>query len=92
MYSFPSKTIEYMASGTPVLMTKLKCLPKEYYQYLYFIDSETPEGIRDKVIEFFNKTEDERVEFGLRASEFILNNKTAPVQAARIIDFIKNLN
>ena len=92
MYSFPSKTIEYMASGTPVLMTKLKCLPTEYYQYLYFIDSETPEGIRDKIIEFFDKPEGERAEFGLQASEFILNNKTAPVQAARIIDFIKNLN
>ena len=26
-YSFPSKTIEYMASGTPVLMTKLPGVP-----------------------------------------------------------------
>lgn len=91
MYSFPSKTIEYMASGTPVLMTKLKCLPEEYYQYLYFIESETPIGIRDKIIEIFCKSELERRIFGQRASEFIYKNKTSTVQADRIISFIKNL-
>ena len=28
-YSFPSKTIEYMASGTPLLMYKLPGIPEE---------------------------------------------------------------
>ena len=91
MYSFPSKTIEYMASGTPVLMTKLKCLPEEYYQYLYFIEPETPKGIRDKIIEIFGKSELERRNIGQRAAEFIHKNKTAIVQADRIISFIKSL-
>ncbi len=92
MYSFPSKTIEYMASGTPVLMTKLKSLPEEYYKYLYFIESETPIGIRDKIIEIFNISELERKKLGQQASEFIRKNKTAPVQASRIMNFIKNLH
>ena len=91
IYSFPSKTIEYMASGTPVLMTRLKCLPKEYYPYLYFIETETSIGIRDKIIEIFEKPEIERNAFGHRASEFILNNKTASIQVQKIISLIKNL-
>lgn len=92
MYSFPSKTIEYMASGTPVLMTKLKCLPTEYYQYLYFIETETPKGIRDKIVEFFKIPELERKDVGRRAADYILKNKTSSVQAKRILDFIENLN
>lgn len=91
IYSFPSKTIEYMASGTPVLMTKLKCLPKEYHQYLCFIDSETPKGIRDKIVDFFDRSELERNSIGQRAYEFIKNNKTSSVQASRVISFIENL-
>lgn len=92
MYSFPSKTIEYMASGTPVLMTRLRCLPKEYCQYLYFIEKETPDGIRDKIVSFFDTPKSERNAIGNKASEFILKNKTANVQASRIIDFIDNIN
>ena len=42
-YSFPSKTMEYMASGTPVLTTRLPGMPAEYYPYVEFIDEETPE-------------------------------------------------
>lgn len=41
-YSFPSKTFEYMASGTPVLMTRLPGIPNEYFDYVYTIDNETP--------------------------------------------------
>ena len=32
-YSFPSKTIEYMLSGTPVISTKLPGIPEEYFDY-----------------------------------------------------------
>lgn len=91
MYSFPSKTIEYMASATPVLMTRLKCLPDDYCKYLYFIESETPKGIKDKIIEIYNKPTEERRQKGKSASDFILSKKNASAQALRIINFIKNL-
>ena len=37
-YSFPSKTMEYMASGTPTLMSELDCLPEDYKQHLYSLE------------------------------------------------------
>lgn len=43
-YSFPSKNIEYMASGTPLLTTKLPGMPKEYYPYVFLIENESVEG------------------------------------------------
>ena len=44
-YSFPSKTMEYMASGTAVLTTNLPGIPKEYKEYVYMIEDESTEGI-----------------------------------------------
>ena len=44
-YSFPSKNMEYMVSGTPVLTTRLPGMPMEYYPYVYFIEEESADGI-----------------------------------------------
>ena len=37
-YSFPSKTMEYMSTGTPVLTTVLPGMPKEYHPYVYLLE------------------------------------------------------
>ena len=44
-YSFPSKDIEYMASGTPMLTTILPGMPKEYCDYVYLIKDESINGL-----------------------------------------------
>ena len=59
-YSFPSKNMEYMASGTPILTTKLPGMPKEYYEYIYLFEEESIEGMKNKMsmkaIEKISKT------------------------------------
>ncbi len=90
-YSFPSKTMEYMASGTPTLMTKLECLPQEYYSYLFFIEDETPNGIKDKIIDICQMSQNELLLFGKRASDFILEHKNAEAQTQKIVKFIMTL-
>lgn len=89
-YSFPSKTMEYMASGTPVLTTKLPGIPKEYYPHVYFIDDETPAGIAKALEEFFNVPKTIRDEKGKGAREFVLKEKSNVVQAKKIIDFLSD--
>ena len=88
-YSFPSKTFEYMASGTPVLMTKLPCLTNEYFEHLYFIEEETSDFVCKKLKEIFSISNDERNEFGKKAREFVAFNKNANVQAKKIINLGK---
>lgn len=90
-YSFPSKTMEYMASGTPTLMSKLPCLPKEYEPYIYFFDDESVEGMKNKIIEICEKSQEELNEFGKKAAEFIHTQKNEIAQTKRIIEFITNL-
>lgn len=87
-YSFPSKTLEYMASGTPTLMAHLDSIPTEYDNYLYYLEDETVEGLRNKIVEICNKPKEELASMGSKAAEFILNNKMPRSQVKKIIDFI----
>ena len=88
-YSFPSKNMEYMISGTPVLTTKLPGMPKEYYPHVYFIEDETPEGISKVLQEICAKSLEERTQKGIQARQFVLDKKTNVAQAKKIIDFIQ---
>ena len=89
-YSFPSKNMEYMVSGTPVLTTRLPGMPEEYYPYVYLLDDETPIGISDKLREIFALSPEQRNEFGGKAREFVLKNKSNVTQAKRIINFLES--
>ena len=87
-YSFPSKTMEYMASGTPTLMCQLQSLPKEYYPYLFFFKNETVDGMSRRIKELLDTSSDDMNTFGAAASKFIIENKNAKVQTYKIIDMI----
>lgn len=48
--SFPSKLVEYLASGTPVLTTRISSIPRSLAPYFSYIEVASPEGIRDAII------------------------------------------
>lgn len=88
-YSFPSKNMEYMTSGTPVLTTKLPGMPEEYYNYVYLIENETVDGIKNAIEKTLNIDSKELHKKGQEARRFVLNEKNNIIQAKRIIEFIK---
>lgn len=85
-YSFPSKNMEYMVSGTPVLTTVLPGMPKEYMEYIYLFDDETVLGMSNSLRNILNRDVSELIETGQRAKKFVLEKKNNKVQAKRIID------
>ena len=87
-YSFPSKTMEYMASGTPTVMSKLECIPNEYDQYLYYFDDESIEGMKNKMIEICEMDKEVLKSRGQKASAFIIEQKNAKVQANKILSVL----
>lgn len=87
-YSFPSKNMEYMVSGTPVLTTRLPGMPSEYYSYVYMFDEESDEGYARKLKEVLSKTEQELKEKGEVAQKWVLANKNNVKQAHRIIELV----
>jgi len=90
-YSFPSKTMEYMLSGRPVLMYKLDGIPCEYDQYLYYINGNSPKNLANRIMEVCEKAQSELDEFGEKARRFVMDNKNNIVQAKKIIDMMKLL-
>ncbi|WP_075981923.1 glycosyltransferase [Bacillus massilinigeriensis] len=88
-FSFPSKTFEYMVSGTPFLTTKIPCIPDEYHKYLYFVEYNNIVDLKNKMIEILNKPKQELEEFGDNARRFILQNKNSLIQSKKIIEMIK---
>lgn len=91
-FSFPSKTLEYMASGTPTLMSHLKCIPNDYIEHLYLFDEETVEGYMAKILEVLNKPNEKLTEKGNSAAIFIRQQKMPKPQVSKIIDLIKRLS
>lgn len=90
-YSFPSKTMEYMASGTAVLTTKLPGIPQEYNEYLHFIEDESPEGIADALIEALTKCKPELRTCVDDAQRYVLSQKNEIVQAGKVIDLLERI-
>ena len=88
-YSFPSKTMEYMASGTPVLTTRLPGMPKEYYPYVSFVDEETPEGIAAALKAVLSASDETLFEKGLAARNFVLKERNNVVQAEKLLEMLK---
>lgn len=87
-YSFPSKTLEYLASGSAVVMSHLKSIPSEYDQYLFYFEDESPEGM-SQTIERVCSIDMTSLEMrGKNASEFIYTYKNAKNQVAKILKTI----
>jgi glycosyltransferase involved in cell wall biosynthesis len=91
-FSFPSKTLEYMVSGTPVLSARLQGIPEEYDEYLYYFDDKDPDGLKKSLREILDKPTSELAERGARSRSFALNNKSNVSQASRIIDLIGDIS
>ena len=88
-YSFPSKTMEYMASGTPVLTTVLPGMPKEYHSYVYLLEDETADGITQKLKEVLANSDETLCRKGMEARKFVLEQKNNVIQASKILDMLK---
>jgi glycosyltransferase involved in cell wall biosynthesis len=80
-YSFPSKTIEYMASGVPLLTTKLPGIPKEYFDFVFLFEEEGIDGYKKSMEKILNLPLCELKNFGDKARNFVLEHKNNKVQA-----------
>lgn len=88
-YSFPSKTIEYLCTGTPVIMTKLSGIPDEYYDFVTTSVSSDHLDIKN-AIDYVLINYDLCMDNSSRAKRFILTNKNYKSWAIKISNFLIN--
>lgn len=90
-FSFPSKIMEYLVSGTPVISTKLKGIPNEYFNYIIPIEEETISGLNDAFDTVLRMSASEYTSLGERGRQFVLQKKNNKIQAMRLISWIEKL-
>lgn len=86
-YSFPSKMVEYLLSGTPLLTTKLSGIPDEYYSYCYFTNTRDTQKIAKQIDGLLNDAN--LVTLGEKAKRYVEERKNSSAQAACITHFLK---
>ena len=90
-YSFPSKTMEYMLSGKPVLMYKLSGIPAEYDPYLHYIEGNSAEDMKNAICKLFESDVALLKAQSEAAARFVAENKNSAVQAKKILDLMECL-
>lgn len=88
-YSFPSKLMEYMNTGTAVVTTRLPGVPTEYYDYVYTFDEVSVDCYKETLERLLATDTSVLNAKGKSAQEFVKKNKNNVVQTQRIIELIE---
>lgn len=87
-FTFPSKIIEYMLSGTPVLSTRLNGLTDDYFDYILTFNSDDVKDIADKIIELVNISYEDLLKSSVLGRDYIIENKNWDIQLNKIIPLL----
>jgi glycosyltransferase involved in cell wall biosynthesis len=90
-YFFPSKLMEYLASGTPVVTTRTGRVSTEFSDAAVFLDDETPEALAKLLT--LTAARDPRIllEIGERARDKMLRSKTWALQGRKVADYLRGV-
>lgn len=90
-YSFPSKTYEYLASGTLLLSTDLPGIPKEYKKHMIMIEDNSVEKIKEGMTYALSLSKEDIERRGAEAQLFIKKEKNKYIQSQKLIELLEKL-
>lgn len=90
-YNFPSKLLEYLATGRPVVSTLTADLAEEYGDFIFACDEENPEALARAILSVSLTDPRVRQQKSLRAREFVLTSKSWEAQSSRVHGFLCRL-
>jgi glycosyltransferase involved in cell wall biosynthesis len=90
-YSFPSKNLEYISSGTPLVGFKLDGMPDDYIGHFYQIPNSGLDSFTELLYDLLTKDEVELREFGQNAKRWIIENKNPLIQGKKIVDLLEQI-
>lgn len=88
--NFPSKILEYLSYGKPVISTWTAGLSPKYRDILEVIDEETEDCLANKIEYTLNFSNEEQIRKFSEIKEFLLEEKTWIAQAKKLIFWLDN--
>lgn len=88
-YSFPSKTMEYLASGTPMIGYQLDGIPTEYYPYIFTPKDLSNTALTECIDTVLTSSPEMLRKCGKESRDFIKNNKEGKHQVEKIIKYLE---
>lgn len=88
-YSFPSKNLEYLSSGIPLVAYKLDGIPDDYDDYIYYVNGNSIDDLKNKLIEVCEMDIDVRKQKAKEAQQYVWDEKNEIKQTKIIVDMLK---
>lgn len=88
-YSFPSKNMEYLLTGNPVIAYKLDGIPNEYDDYFYYVGDDSIEALTNTIEKVLDLSQIERKKIGNKARNFVIQEKSSYKASKKIIKMIQ---
>lgn len=90
-FGFPSKMIEYLLSGTPVLTTRFAAMPDDYLSFVHLIKNQTGQGISNAIENVFSQPEEIRKQMSREAYDYAFVHHSYNCITDDMINFIDTL-
>ncbi|MFJ6166588.1 glycosyltransferase [Micromonospora orduensis] len=90
-WSFPSKIIEYLAAGVPVVSTRLPGIPADYTPWLSLAEPDTVEGLRAALGQVLSLPPGAAGERGAGGARFVRETRNPAAQGRRMYEFLAHL-
>ncbi len=88
-YSFPSKNLEYLSSGRPLVAYKLDGIPDEYDEHIYYVEDNSIEALTKKLFEVCETPAELIIEHCQNDYNFVQTRKNEIEQTKIIWNMIK---
>jgi glycosyltransferase involved in cell wall biosynthesis len=89
--SFPSKVVEYLGTGKPVISTNLQIFDEKLKQHLIIARTDKPEELIRCFNEVASRDDQQREAWRLETIEFLANELSPVIQGRRIREFVASL-
>lgn len=89
--TFPSKILEYLVSGTPIIATRLNGIGKEYERYLNYTDGDSVMDFVNIINKVYNEQYSYYIEKSKKGRRFAIKCKNWPAQSAKIRKYLSTI-
>lgn len=89
-YVFPSKVVECLATGVPLLTTCTGHAEREFGEFTILLPDETPEALAAKIQEVIRWPRSKRIELGQLAQTYVRENRTWESNIVRLEAYLES--